>query len=96
MSWIHQKDMVRLIVHAMFDPEWSSGVYNAVAPLPRRHLGKQGARVVLLDMAPDRLEAAAATLRTAGVAALPLLLLLLLPLPGCEAACALSGQVQGA
>lgn len=39
MSWIHEKDMVRLIVHALFTPEWSSGVYNSVAPLPRRHLG---------------------------------------------------------
>jgi len=39
MSWIHEKDMVRLIVHALFDTEWPSGVYNAVAPLPRRHLG---------------------------------------------------------
>ena len=39
MSWIHEKDMVRLIVHALFEPEWPSGIYNAVAPLPRRHLG---------------------------------------------------------
>lgn len=38
MSWIHEDDMVRLIVHALFAPHWVSGVYNAVAPLPRRHL----------------------------------------------------------
>ncbi|NBW32954.1 MAG: TIGR01777 family protein [Cytophagia bacterium] len=39
MSWIHEKDMVRLIMHSLFDPEWPSGIFNAVAPLPRRHLG---------------------------------------------------------
>jgi len=38
MSWIHQEDMVRLIAHALFAPNWSPGIYNAVAPLPRRHL----------------------------------------------------------
>ncbi|MFM7748646.1 MAG: TIGR01777 family oxidoreductase [Bacteroidota bacterium] len=38
MSWIHEEDMVRLIAHALFAPNWSPGIYNAVAPLPRRHL----------------------------------------------------------
>ncbi|NBV04244.1 MAG: TIGR01777 family protein [Cytophagia bacterium] len=38
MSWIHEEDMVRMIAHALFTPNWSPGIYNAVAPLPRRHL----------------------------------------------------------
>ncbi len=38
MSWIHEEDMVLLIAHALFAPNWSPGIYNAVAPLPRRHL----------------------------------------------------------
>jgi uncharacterized protein (TIGR01777 family) len=38
MSWIHQEDMVRLIAHALLEPAWIPGIYNAVAPLPRRHL----------------------------------------------------------
>jgi uncharacterized protein (TIGR01777 family) len=38
MSWIHERDMVHLITHALFSPGWSPGIYNAVAPLPRRHL----------------------------------------------------------
>ncbi|MFZ9680216.1 MAG: TIGR01777 family oxidoreductase [Bacteroidia bacterium] len=39
MSWIHEKDLVRLILHALLEPSWPSGTINAVAPLPRRHLG---------------------------------------------------------
>ena len=38
MSWIHMDDLVELTVHALFHPGWQAGTYNAVAPLPRRHL----------------------------------------------------------
>jgi NAD dependent epimerase/dehydratase family enzyme len=38
MSWIHEEDTVRLIVHALFASDWTPGIYNAVAPLPRRHV----------------------------------------------------------
>lgn len=38
MSWIHEDDMVRLMIHALFTSNWTPGIYNAVAPLPRRHV----------------------------------------------------------
>lgn len=39
MSWIHEKDLTRLLLYALLEPGWPSGTINAVAPLPRRHLG---------------------------------------------------------